>query len=170
MADQTAPLDESGAVAILAQPDSTSLKQWRDEQMPERRLYKTTGFEDTVPDAMFPGADAPADRRAAAVTNLRNMLADTGLSPADARHLLSRAGAVRAADKDDEAQRREARKVLEQTFGAGADAALADAKKLIARDSRFSKYITRKGIGNDAETIVILARAARSQRAAGKLK
>jgi len=170
MSEELEPLSETEQAEILAAPTPRHVEAWRKEAMPERSLYPSNAeFGSVVPDDMFAGANLPTEKRQAAVRELRGMLADTGLSPAEANGLLMRAGHVRADGKTDEQQRREARKELAKQFG-DPDAALADARKLIARDPRFSKFIERKGLGNDTETIITLARAARSQRAAGKLK
>ena len=99
------------------------------------------------------------------------MLADTGLAPVEAQAMLNRAGIVRTEGKTVEQARKEAREQLSRTFGKdGADAALSDANRLVTRDPRFAKWIEKKGLVNDAQTIVQLAYAARSQRMAGRLK
>lgn len=170
MSEEIAPLSETEQVEILAAPTPRHVEAWRKEAMPERSLYPSNAeFGTVVPDDMFAGANLPTEKRQAAVRELRGMLADTGLSPAEANTLLTGASHVRAEGKNDERQRREARAALAKHFS-NPDAALADARKLVARDPRFAKFIERKGLGNDAKTIITLARAARSQRAAGKLK
>ena len=170
MSDENAPLTETEQAAILAEPTPGHVLTWRDEHMPERRLYSQNAeFNTVVPDDMFAGADMPTEKRQAAVKELRGMLADTGLAPAEANQLLNRTGHVRVEGKTVEQQRREARAALAKQYD-NPDQALADARKLIARDPRFSKFIERRGLGNDADSILIIARAARSQRLAGKLK
>jgi hypothetical protein len=170
MSEDLAPVSETEQVEILATPTPRHVEAWRKDAMPERSLYPSNAeFGTVVPDDMFAGASLPAEKRQAAVRELRGMLADTGLSPADASALLMRSAHVRADGKTEEQQRREARTALAKHFS-DPDAAMADVRKLVARDPRFSKFLVRKGLGNDTETILTLARAARSQRLAGKLK
>lgn len=170
MSEETTLPTETEQAAILAAQAPGNLETWRDENMPERRLYPdSTAFGSVVPDDMFAGADLPPEKRQAAVKELRGMLADTGLSPAEAQQLLNRSAHVRADGKNDEQRRKETRMELSREFG-DAKQALADAEKLLARDPRFAKFIRVRGLGNDAEAVKLLARAARSQRFAGKLK
>lgn len=171
MSEEFTPVSETEQAEILAEKTPFHVEQWRAEDTPRSFYSKTTGMEKVVPDNAFDGADLPADKRQAAVANLRNMLADTGLAPIEAQAMINRAGIVRSEGKTVEQARREARAQLARTFGAdGAEAALADAKKLVTRDPRFAKWIDKKGLGNDAQTIVQLAYAARSQRIQGRLK
>lgn len=170
MADEqaTGPT-ETDQAAILAGPTPPDVVAWRNED-PARRMYPSSpGFADVVPASMFEGADLPTPVRESAVKELRGMLEDTGLSPAEARQLLNRPSHVRAEGRSDEQQRKAARLELSRVFN-DPDQALTDVKKLVSRDPRLAKFLTAKGIGNDPETIVTLARAARSQRAAGRLK
>lgn len=174
MADPTTTVNEgpseSEQVAILAQPTPDHIAAWRGEDT-ARTLFKgNEQFSDAAPDKMFDGADAPAASRQAAVRELRGMLADTGLTSQDAGVIMNQAKVVRATGRSAQDQRRETRAALESAFGTDADRALADANKLINRDPRFSKYLRARGLGNDAATIVTLARAARSQLANGRLK
>lgn len=170
MSEEVQPLTETEQVEILAQPTPYHVEAFRAEDA-ARRTYKTTGFESVIPDNYLDGADLPADKRSAAVTNLRNMLADTGMAPVEANGLLQRAAIVRSEGKTVEQARKEARAEISRVFGADqADRALNDAKKLIQRDQRFAKWIEKKGLGNDSQTIVQIARLARSQRIAGRLK
>lgn len=170
MSDETsAALSETEQVAILAAPTPSTVQAWRQED-PARRIYSTTGFEAIVPDDHFAGADMQGDARLSAAKELRNMLADTGLAPAEVSGLFNRSHLVREAGKSAEAQRKETRQELKRVFGDAADDALLDARRLIGRDPRFSRWIEKQGLGNDVETIVQFAKAARSQRAAGRLK
>lgn len=170
MSDQqpTGPT-ETEQVAMLAGPTPPEVAAWRNED-PARRMYPNSpGFADVVPASMFEGANLPTPVRESAVKNLRAALEDTGLSPAEARGLLNRASHVRAEGRNDEQQRKAARVELSRVFS-DPDQALADAKKLVTRDPRLAKFLEAKGLGNDAESLVTLARAARSQRMAGRLK
>lgn len=169
MSDELTPMTDDAAVAILSTPTPGELRQWRAED-PARRMYSNNAeFAELIPDSAFEGAEAPREKRQAAVTEFRAMLADTGLSPSDARTLLSRSAHAKADGKSLDEIRRETREQLVRQYGS-ADQALADVKKLINRDPRFARYISAKGIDRDPEAILILARAARSQRMSGRLK
>lgn len=168
MADDT--LSETEQVGILSGRPPAEIEQWRNED-PARRTYSNNvEFAELVPDNAFDGADAPTETRQSAVKEFRAMLADTGLSPVEARQLLNRSSAVKAEGKTDEQLRKETRLALQRRYGADADAVLADARQLVRRDPRFEKFVGRKGIGNDPETVLLLAGAARSLRAKGRLK
>lgn len=157
--------DETAHVQVLAQPAPRHVAEARSADV-ARSLYPgATEFAYAVPDKAFDGADMPQQARDAAVVELRQMFADTGMSPADAAQLMGRASAVRHDGKSADEQRREARSVLRGQFSdTDADAALADARALVNRDPRFKRFVELRGIGNDPESILILARAARSLR------
>lgn len=163
-------LTETEQVEILATPTPDTIQAWRNEDAGRRMYPHNAEFESVVSDAAFGGADATAEKRQAAVKELRAMLADTGLSPAEAQQLMNRSAHVRAEGRDSEQLVKDARLALQRKYGDHADAALSDVRKLVQRDPRFAKFIERKGIGNDPETVLLLAAAARSQRAAGRLK
>jgi len=85
VSEENTPLTETEQAAILAQPTPGHVATWRDEHMPERRIYSSNAeFNTAVPDDMFAGADMPAEKRQMAVKELRGMLADTGIAPAEA--------------------------------------------------------------------------------------
>ena len=177
MADEQQPAaeippgpSEREQAEILARPTPGQIVAWRKQYMPERSLYKDSEFKGVVPDDNFAGADLPEAKRLAAASNLRSMFADLGVSPAEAQQLLNRSSAVRADNQTAEQQRREARAELTRQFGKNADVMLRDAKGLVARDSRMVAFIEKRGIGNDPETIVMLARAAHSHKMAGRLR
>lgn len=172
----TAP-SETEQVAFLAEPTPGEIVKWRSEDKDRACYPNTTGFESIITNDHFEGANQPADKRTAAVVNLRNMLADTGMAPLEAQAMLNRASIVRAEGKTVEAARKEARIELSRMFpgdaknpSKGVDQALADAGRLLRRDSRLANFIERQGLGNDAKTIATLARAAGSLRNQGKLK
>ena len=50
---------------------------------------------------------------------------------------------------------------LRAAFGNDAEAALQAAQRFVARDARVGRIIDAMGLGNDAETVVMLAQAAR---------
>ncbi len=171
--ENNAPPSETEQAEILSQPTPYHIAAAREETAggPGGTYRNHTGMETLIPDNYFDGADLPAEKRAAAVVELRHMLADTGLAPAEVSGLFQRSAIVRSEGKSDEQQRKEARGELQRVFGKdGADSALRDAATLIKRDPRFAKWIEKKGIGNDVETIIQMARAARSLRSQGRLK
>lgn len=124
--------------------------------------------QDETPD------DIPAEAKAAAVAELREMAADMSMSGADARLLISRARASAEATpvQDVEAAREQASKQLAKELGSeqAAKQALADAKALLARDPRMRTLVLTLGMGNDVQTIRTLAELARRERAKGRLK
>lgn len=156
-------------IDILSAPTPGHIEAYRREQ-PGRSLYGDTAMESVVPADRFDGSLKPDAQRQAAVANLRGMLNDIGLSPVEANGLLNRAGTVRAEGRNAEEQIRETRKTFARQFGATADAALQDARRLVNRDPRFVKFLDKQGLGNDPETLMQIAFAARSQRADGRLK
>lgn len=164
------PPSEADQVAILSARTPGHVLDWRNEDTARRTYSSNSEFAEVVPDNAFEGADMPSEKRQAAVTELRAMLADTGLSPMEARQLLNRSAHVRADGKSAEQQTKESREALRRKYGDSADSALADMRKLVQRDPRFSKFLERKGLGNDPETVLLLAAAARSQRNRGRLK
>ncbi len=176
MADEIQAPSETDLVEILSAPTPPSVEAWRDEE-PGRRMYGAAGFESVVPSDAFDGAPLPTEKRQAAVENLRGMLADTGLSANDAKEILARAAIVRHDGKSTEERLREARKELVRQFpgdandpNKGAEQVLKDAARMLGRDLRLAKYLDAQGLSNDPPTLTMLARAARSQRMAGRLK
>ena len=170
MSDDTPEVSATDLVELFATTPPPAVQNVRASQ-PERRLYQTTGFESVIRDDEFEGSDMPAQARAAAVKELRNVLYDVGLSPAEAQQMLNRAAQVRAEGMTAEQARKEARTELARQFGKdGADAALRDAQKLVMRDPRFGKFIHMKGLGNDPQTLIQMARLATSQRTKGLLR
>lgn len=169
MSDANTPITERSEVTILSAPTPSPIQQWRNED-PGRRMYPNNAeFAALVPDDAFEGAEAPREQRAAAAKELRAMLADTGLSPREAGELLGRSAHAKSDNRSDDARRRDIRDRLSKAYG-DPDQALSDAKKLINRDSRFSQYLSAKGLDRDPDAILILAAAARSQRTNGRLK
>lgn len=163
-------LTHDDQVSILAGDTPPVLQAWRAEDTP-RNLYKTTGYESVIADDAFAGSTASSEARASAVSNLREAMRDTGIPPAEMNSLFTRSAIVRDENRSVDQQRAEARKQFARTFGEeNVDQALADANKLINRDPRFARWLNAKGLGNDAPTLLMMAKAARSQRIAGRLK
>lgn len=142
--------------------------------LPERRMFSAQEMlSDAVPEPTdeqceAQGVDPEVARRG--VVELREMFADLDLGKLDVRDLRTRAETLRDTPVDTIAQREGAVEALNREFGNGAYRAWMDARALVARDPRVGKMIEAMGLGDDAETIVLLAKKARSQRVAGKLK
>lgn len=142
--------------------------------LPERRMFDAQSMlRDVVQELTDEQCEAegidPADARQATV-ELREMAADLDLGALDVRALRTRAETLRSTPMEAIAQREAAVDALNREFGSGAKQALRDARALVARDARVARTIEAIGLGDDAETIVMLAKKARSQRVAGKLK
>ncbi len=149
----------------VSRPAGARYARTRAQDLPSITSCTARPFQ-TIPSMR---ADLPASKREAAVANLREMFMDTGLSPLDARGLVIRATVLRSEGKGAETERKSTRAVLAKQFD-DPDAAMRDARNLVNRDPRFAKWVAKQGLGNDAQTIVTLAKAARSLKQKGKLK
>lgn len=142
--------------------------------LPERRMFDAQSMlRDVVPELTDEQCEAegidPAVARQGAI-ELREMAADLDLGVLDVRTLRTRAETLRSTPMETIPQREAAVDALNREFGSGAKQALRDARALVARDPRVARAVEAMGLGDDAETIVMLAKKARSQRVAGKLK
>lgn len=142
--------------------------------LPERRMFDAQSIlRDAVPELTAEQCEAegidPAVARQGAI-ELREMAADLDLGVLDIRSLRTRAETLRSTPVETITQRAAAVDALNREFGTGAKQALRDARALVARDPRVARAVEAMGLGDDAETIVMLAKKARSQRVAGKLK
>ncbi len=153
-----------------------SIKALRDEDV-ERKLFSAQGtYSDVIPDDMFDqhsvGAmDTPVEVKTGLIREYREIAADVGLSKEDVQLLQQRTLSLRDAPIDDDDQQAGAMLRLVEVFGAeGVREALKEANALLDRDPRTRQLVHGWGLGNDAETIVMLVRAARSERAKGRLK
>lgn len=163
------PEPEKPAPLAEVPPDVQELRD-----LPERVMYDVQAMlRDAVPDLTDKECEAagidPAEARQAAV-EVREMAADLDLGTMDMRILHTRAETLRSTRMETIAQREAAVDALNREFGNDAKQALRDARALVARDPRVGKMIEAMGLGDDAETIVLLAKKARSQRISGKLK
>lgn len=142
--------------------------------LPERRMFDAQSMlRDAVPELSVEqceehGLDPDAMRQGTA--EVREIAVDLDLGALDVRDIRTRAERLRAEPVDTITQREGAVEALNREFGNGAYQAWLDARALVARDPRVGKVIETLGLGDDADTIVMLARKAHSQRAAGKLK
>lgn len=165
--ETTQAIDETAHVQLLSQPTPSHIQTYR-EQDTARTMYPSAQeFNIAVPDDAFNGSDASGAQSRTAVLELRKMFADTGISPIDAATLMRRSGVASKASEQD--QKRATRELFTQTFRDDAGAALQDARTLVARDPRFKKFVDVRNIGNDPESALILAHAARQLKMSGRL-
>lgn len=163
------PEPEKPAALAEVPPEVRELRD-----LPERRMFSAQEMlSEAVPDPTdeqceAQGVDPEAARHG--MVELREMFADLELGKLDVRDLRTRAETLRDTPVDTIAQREAAVEALNREFGQGAYQAWQDARALVARDPRVGKVIETMGLGDDADTIVLLAKKARSQRVAGKLK
>lgn len=142
--------------------------------LPERRMFDAQSMlrdvvqELTDEQCEAEGIDPAVARQATA--EVREVAADLDLGALDVRALRTRVETLRSTPVETITQRESAVEALNREFGNGAKQALRDARALVARDGRVGKLVEAMGLGDDAETIVMLAKKARSQRVAGKLK
>lgn len=179
-ADERAPLTEQEAAENLFGEKAQELpepnlppgiKELR-ESDEERRMFSPQGtFAETLPDSMLAEVPDLDDKtKAAAVHEFRELAADLDLSPIDVRGLIDRASLLGKEAPDPSAQQDEAVAALNAAFGDSAYQAWQDARALVARDPRVGQIIDALGLGDDPQTVMLLAHAARRQRTAGKLK
>ena len=139
---------------------------------PLRRMYPAqVNLQEAIPDQLFTsveGVEEQAGRKVA--RELREMAADLDLGRGEVQTLRSRAAFVHEHKPDPAAQREAAVEALNREFGNGAKQALRDARALLQRDPRTAKIIEAMGVGDDPQVVLMIARAARQQRVAGKFK
>jgi hypothetical protein len=163
------PEPEKPAPLADAPPEVQELRD-----LPERRMFDAQSMlRDAVPELTDEqcdehGLDPDAMRQGTA--EVREIAADLDLGALDVRDIRTRAERLQAEPVDVITQRESAVEALNREFGSGAHQAWLDARALVARDPRVGKMIEAMGLGDDADTIVMLAKKARSQRAAGKFK
>lgn len=160
---------------VQLDPVPAEVQELRDDVA--RRMYSAQNtFRDAIPEAdeaqraelAAQGITPEAGRKAMA--ELREIAADLDLSPADVAKVRQRATLVRETQPDAIAQREAAVDALNREFGNDAKQAWRDARALVARDPRVGRMIESMGLGDDPEVVVMIARIARQQRVAGKLK
>lgn len=161
--EETAPVEIPPEIAKLRAEDSA------------RTMYSPQSvFAEVIHDNIFAQAEDAhtIDQKhiKATIKEMREIACDLGLSAHDAALLRDRAAALSREPVEAGKQIDVAVDMLNRTFGREAKQALNDARKLVARDFRVGRLIESLGLGNDPETVVTLARAARSQRNAGRLK
>jgi len=154
------------------------IRELRENDRGRRMFSPQKTYEYDIPDDLLNldeagDDDTPAEMKAAAVAELREMAADMSMSGADVRMLIGRARAAAANPAQDEAaERSQASQQLAADLGSAkaAQQALADAKQLLDRDPRMRQLVLSLGMGNDVQTIKTLAELARRERTYGRLR
>lgn len=150
-------------------PVSEEVRALRDD--PNRRMFSP---QETLRSALPDATEAPEGFDLAttnkAMAEAREIAADLDLGPADINVLRTRAGQIQATAPSQESQVEASIVALNARFGSDATQALRDARLLLQRDPRAARLIEGAGLGNDPQTVVMLAERARAQIAAGKLR
>ncbi len=109
----------------------------------------------------------------ASATEWAGTFAKYSVSADDAAHL-AEIGIAALANGVDDAKaltwRNESRAVLTSEFGASADQALDDARRLVASDPTLAAWLDHTGLGNHPKVVATIAQRARHLRNAGRLK
>ncbi|MBI2749754.1 MAG: hypothetical protein HYX43_10565 [Burkholderiales bacterium] len=180
--DQAAPVEQQPAQAAepakpaqqtgepqAAQTDESvpaNIKELREKDDARRMFGAQSTYKETIPI----GESWPEQNKAAA-REWREVLADTEISPADARELV---GVVQGLKELPSAEtkvewEKAAHDELQRTYGADADQALADAQALVARDPRVQAFLYESKLGSHPDFVRHIVRLARQQRARGRL-
>lgn len=137
----------------------------------ERKMFDAqTALREALPDDDFKTDEHTAEDSAKAAREVREIVADLELAPDDWKGLRQRAIDMRVEPVAEADQIDATIQALNARFGNQAKQALRDAQLLVQRDIRVAKIIEGWGLGNDPQTVVLMAEKARSQIAAGKLK
>lgn len=150
-------------------PVPPEVEKLRDD--PARRLYSAqTSLRDAISEKDFTPGTIDGKQMNQLVREVREMAADLDFGPKEITALKQRFETVKASAPNVDEQRNAAVDALNREFGQDAAQALRDARALLLRDPRTSAVIDAMGLGDDPEVVLMFARAARSQRATGKLK
>ena len=139
---------------------------------PERQIYKARDQLGNVDAADFGDVSNLGEEQHTALTNeLRELFADLGMGHEQIGELKNWSRDLKASPVPVERQRENANRMLREKFGAeNVDSALAGARKLLQRDPRAARLIESMGLGDDGETVLMLATEARRQQMKGLLK
>lgn len=165
------PVEAKPASETPTAPDELpdAIRELRDD--PLRRMFGAQGTYASVQleEAMKDVATDPAIKTAAA-TEFREIFADIGASPQDARELVDAASRLHAepmTPERDATNANDAIGALNREFGNDAASALKAARQMVTRDPRLARMLDASRLGNDPAVVVKLAYLARSQRARG---
>lgn len=185
---RNSPDDDSAPAAAGAEPAEPPPAFNVDKHLPdgiknlrsddaERRLYSPQQtYRNVIPDDMFEQhgtvpVEISPEVQTAIIREYRELAADTGLSHDDVQLLKDRTMALHASPVSQEQQQAEARQRLAAEFGPeGVASALKGANALLNRDPRVRALLQGWGLGDDPDTVVLVARAAARERSKGRLK
>lgn len=137
----------------------------------ERKMFSAQDMlKDVIRDSEFKSAELDPEVAKRGIVEVREIAADLGLGKAEIEALKDRATAVRVQPIPESQQVDATISALNREFGNDARQALMDARALVGRDPRVGRIIEAMGIGNDPAVVVMLAKQARSQIAAGHLR
>lgn len=159
---------EAPAPQLAEVPDA--IKTLRDD--PLRRMFSPQGSFASVQleESMAHLSLDPAVKTAAAA-EFREVFADFGASPQDAKELVdtvTRFGAEPMTTERDATNTNSAIQILNEHYGTDAKAALATAQEMIARDPRIARMLDTTRLGNDPQTVLKLVQLARSAKMRGE--
>ncbi|CAN7429090.1 hypothetical protein LJR034_002638 [Caballeronia sp. LjRoot34] len=139
---------------------------------PERRLFSAQGsFASVQLEAAMKDVALDSAVKTAVAAEYRENFADFGASPQDARELVdaaSRFGAEPMTADRDIANTNSAIQILNEHYGTDAEAALATAQEMIARDPRIARMLDATRLGNDPQTVLKIVQLARSAKTRGE--
>lgn len=160
--------EKEASAPLVDVPDA--IKTLRDD--PLRRMFSPQGSFASVQleESMADLALDPAIRTAAAA-EFREIFADIGASPQDAKELVDTASRFHAepmTPERDATNTNAAIQILNEHYGTDAKAALATAHEMIARDPRIAKILDASRLGNDPQTVLKIVQLARSAKQRGE--
>lgn len=142
---------------------------------PLRRMFSAQGTFAQVPlEESMQNLGYEPDTAKAVAAEFREVFADLGASPDDAKQLVMFAAQHNAnmpADAAADAQlAASAADMLSRHYGKDAAEALSDAQKFVARDPRLFRMLDDTRLGNDPQTVMKIVQLARSAKLRGELK
>ncbi|PUE41426.1 hypothetical protein [Limnohabitans sp. Bal53] len=160
--------DQSVDAPVLA-PVPDAVQELRDQDN-KRGMYQNA-FTEVLPDQMLGDSDLPEPTQKAMVAELREMATDVAASPADVDLIRTIGNELQAPPSQAKLTEwsDQTADLLNSTFGGTASMALADARKLVARDPRLGRILENNGLGSHPKVVLTLARLARQARLDGKL-
>ncbi|SEI96364.1 hypothetical protein [Paraburkholderia diazotrophica] len=170
------PAEEKPAEATTTDAKShipDAIRELRDD--PLRRMFGAQGTFAQVPlEEGMQNIGLQPDTVKAIATEFREVFADLGASPDDAKQLVIFAAQHNAnMPVDNAADARlaaSAADALVRQYGSEADSALRDAQRFVARDPRLGRMLDETRLGNDPQTVLKVVQLARSAKMRGELK
>ncbi len=176
--------EEEQAAALFGKPEAPEVKiDIPADILAERKADKERvlfspqeTFREAIPDTLLDGTpeagNMPEPMRRAAVAEVREMVADMGMSADDVKTLRDLGSIFDVAPSQEQviAWREESVDLLNRTYGNQATQALRDAQAFIAQDPRRVKMFEVNNRGDHPKVVEMCARLGRKARLAGKLK